>query len=206
MPLEAINIKWDRVSAMVLGALPRVKPVEATLLLQGAIFAWSIWSSQEEIKCHVPERYTSFHSCKLWSVGPAQTKLIIWPRGSPSMGYRFTDTNTSMSEWPGLKDFNYNSIPLCNISIFRLDPSVTVPDRPWRADVRLQESLSSKRSRVWVEERGERQPNPRSGRVMCHLFGWCVVWILYLMRNGVEEWFYVDMDVTDAKFSSAWWI
>lgn len=64
---------------------------------------------------------------KLWPAWFAQPKPIIWPRGSPSMGYRFTDTDTSMSEWPGLKDFNNRSIPRCHISIFRLGPSAKFP-------------------------------------------------------------------------------
>lgn len=139
----------------------------------------------------------------LWSVWFTQPKPIIWPQGSPSMGYRFTDTDTSMSEWPGLKDVNNHSSPRCHISIFRLDPSakfplIANPVRWWEVAGVLFKKVEQVLKR---EARGNLIRSLAGSGGVC-LGGVCLESSSQLEIYRAEERFYVYLDVTDAKWSS----
>lgn len=121
----------------------------------------------------------------LWSVWSTQPKPIIWPQGSPSMGYRFTDTDTSMSEWPGLKDVNSQST-LSHL-YFQAGPISQIPTHCKSSALMGGCRRPFQESGAGSEEGGEGQPDPLSGRVRWSLFGWCVFGILHLMRN-LQSW------------------
>lgn len=186
---EALNTKWDRVSAMVLRALLYVKSVEAMFPLKGEIFVWGIKKNQDQIKCCILWRSTFFrwwidsdlygsHS-QSWSFDPKDH--LRWAIGLLTLIHLCLNGQ-------GLKIST--TIPFHSVtSLFSgwTHQSNSHPLQIQYADGRLQESFSRKRSRVWAEEGGERQPNPLSGRVRWSLFVWCVFGILHLMRN-LQSW------------------
>lgn len=139
--------------------------------------------SAQEIKCRVLYRSTAFHAwiksdllgshSPSWSFDPKDH--FLWAIGL------LTLIQLCLNDW--LKDFKYSSITLCNISIFRLDPSVKVPHGATLARWSEAAGVSSKKVEQGLGWRG-RWAVIQSALWLGHVaFVWVMFWILHLMRN-----------------------
>lgn len=123
--------------------------------------------SQEEIKCRVRNRSAAFHAWinsdllgwrrQSWSSDPKDH--LLWAIGL------LTLIQLRLNDW--LKDFKYNSITLCNISIFRLEPSTTQID--------LGALMWGCRSHFEESGAGSGLKREVSGNPICSLTGSCGV-------------------------------